>query len=112
MANNRLGIDLNVEYPVCDHEALIAAGGTSNDCLAKIGVERRTGVCLEILDRLNKQSFELAHSVMMTTGQGWMMAFQAELASRPDRGLEAVAYAYREMKFVPGSETTWEKPQR
>ena len=104
------GIALNVEYPVCDHEALIAAGQQAMNGWQKLGTEGRTGICLEILDRLNKQSFELAHSVMMTTGQGWMMAFQAGSPHAQDRGLEAVAYAYREMKFVPG-ETTWEKPQ-
>ena len=47
----------------------------------------------EILDRLNKRSFEIATAVMMTTGQGWMMAFQAGAPHAQDRGLEAVAYA-------------------
>jgi phenylacetic acid degradation protein paaN len=104
------GIDLNVQYPVCDHEVLIAAGQQAMTGWQKAGADGRTGICLEILDRLNKQSFELAHAVMMTTGQGWMMAFQAGAPHAQDRGLEAVAYAYREMSFVPG-ETTWEKPQ-
>jgi phenylacetic acid degradation protein paaN len=75
-----------------------------------VGADGRTGICLEILDRLNKQSFELAHAVMMTTGQGWMMAFQAGAPHAQDRGLEAVAYAWREQSFVP-AETVWEKPQ-
>jgi hypothetical protein len=35
------------------------------------------GVALEALVRLNKKSFELAYAVMHTTGQGFMMAFQA-----------------------------------
>jgi len=48
--------------------------------------------------------------VMMTTGQGWMMAFQAGAPHAQDRGLEAVAYAYREQSFVP-AETVWDKPQ-
>ena len=104
------GIDLNVQYPVCDHEALIAAGQAAMASWQKIGSEGRTGICLEILDRLNKQSFELAHAVMMTTGQGWMMAFQAGAPHAQERGLEAVAYAWREQKFVP-AEATWEKPQ-
>ena len=104
------GIDLNVQYPVCDHEALIAAGQQAMTGWQKAGADGRTGICLEILSRLNQQSFEIAHSVMMTTGQGWMMAFQAGAPHAQDRGLEAVAYAYREMSFVPG-ETTWEKPQ-
>jgi phenylacetic acid degradation protein paaN len=104
------GVDLNVQYPVCDIEALIAAGEQAMAGWQAVGADGRTGICMEILDRLNKQSFEIAHSVMMTTGQGWMMAFQAGAPHAQDRGLEAVAYAYREQKFVP-AETTWEKPQ-
>ncbi len=104
------GIDLNVQYPVCDIETLIAAGEAAMTGWQKVGADGRTGICLEILDRLNKQSFELAHAVMMTTGQGWMMAFQAGSPHAQDRGLEAVAYAYREQSFVP-AETVWEKPQ-
>ncbi|NJD24483.1 MAG: phenylacetic acid degradation protein PaaN [Betaproteobacteria bacterium] len=104
------GIDIGTTYPVCDIEALIAAGETAMRGWQKAGADGRAGICLEILDRLNKQSFELAHAVMMTTGQGWMMAFQAGAPHAQDRGLEAVAYAWREQRFVP-HETVWEKPQ-
>jgi hypothetical protein len=45
---------------------------------------------------------------MMTTGQGWMMAFQAGGPHAQDRALEAVAYAWREQSFVP-AETTWDQ---
>jgi phenylacetic acid degradation protein paaN len=104
------GIELNVSYPVCDPEALIAAGQKAMNGWQQAGAEGRTGICLEILSRLNQQSFEIAHAVMMTTGQGWMMAFQAGAPHAQDRGLEAVAYAYREQSFVP-TETVWDKPQ-
>ena len=104
------GIELNVQYPVCEYEALIAAGQQAMVGWQKAGAAGRTGICLEILSRLNQQSFELAHAVMMTTGQGWMMAFQAGSPHAQDRGLEAVAYAYREMSFVP-AEAVWDKPQ-
>lgn len=104
------GIPLNVEYPLCDIESLIAAGQQAMSGWQAIGAAGRVGVCLEMLDRLNKQSFEIAHAVMMTTGQGWMMAFQAGGPHAQDRGLEAVAYAWREMSFVP-AEAVWEKPQ-
>lgn len=104
------GIDLNVQYPVCDPEALIASGQQAMLGWQKIGAIGRTGICLEILDRLNKQSFEIAHAVMKTTGQGWMMSFQAGGPHAQDRGLEAVAYAWREQSFVP-HETVWDKPQ-
>jgi phenylacetic acid degradation protein paaN len=104
------GPALNVRYPVCNAQALIDAGLKAMTGWQKIGAAGRTGICLEILDRLNKRSFEIAHAVMMTTGQGWMMAFQAGAPHAQDRGLEAVAYAWREQSFVPG-ETLWEKPQ-
>ena len=104
------GIAIGTTYPVCDIDALIAAGEKAMAGWQAAGAEGRTGVCLEILDRLNKQSFELAHAVMMTTGQGWMMAFQAGAPHAQERGLEAVAYAWREQRFVP-HEATWEKPQ-
>lgn len=104
------GVTLEVQYPVCDPQALITSGQAAMPAWQALGVQGRTGVCIEMLDRMNKASFEIAHAVMMTTGQGWMMAFQAGAAHAQDRGLEAVAYAYREQSFVP-SETLWEKPQ-
>ncbi|MBU0750622.1 MAG: phenylacetic acid degradation protein PaaN [Gammaproteobacteria bacterium] len=108
--NSPYGVALGVEYPVCEPQALIDAGLAAMDGWQRIGAAGRAGICVEILDRLNRQSFEIAHAVMMTTGQGWMMAFQAGSPHAQDRGLEAVAYAWREMSFVP-TEATWEKPQ-
>ncbi|WP_415258152.1 phenylacetic acid degradation protein PaaN [Thauera phenylacetica] len=104
------GVALDVSYPVCDPDALIAAGLEAMKGWQAVGADGRTGICLEILERLNKQSFEIAHAVMMTTGQGWMMAFQAGGPHAQDRGLEAVTYAWREQSFVP-AEARWEKPQ-
>jgi len=104
------GVELNVQYPVCDPQALIDAGLAAMPAWQALGAEGRTGVCLEALARINRASFEIAHAVMLTTGQGWMMAFQAGGPHAQDRGLEAVAYAWREMSFVPAS-SRWEKPQ-
>ncbi len=104
------GIEMGVRYPVCEPEALITAAQAAMDGWRAVGAAGRVGVCLEILDRLNKRSFEIAHAVMMTTGQGWMMAFQAGGPHAQDRGLEAVTYAWDEMSRVP-AETVWEKPQ-
>ncbi|MEY5098037.1 MAG: hypothetical protein RJA36_756 [Pseudomonadota bacterium] len=104
------GAALDVRYPVCDPEALVAAGQAAMKGWQAIGAAGRTGICLEILDRIYRQSFEMGHAVMMTTGQGWMMAFQAGAAHALDRGLESVAYAWREQSFVP-AESHWEKPQ-
>ncbi len=104
------GAELNVRYPVCEPEALVQAGLAAMKGWQAVGAEGRTGICLEILARLHAQSFEIAHAVMMTSGQGWMMAFQAGGPHAQDRGLEAVTYAWREQSFVP-KEAVWEKPQ-
>ena len=104
------GVPLGIEYPACDPQALIDAGLAAMPAWQRLGPAGRTGVCLEALARINKASFEIAYTVMFTTGQGWMMAFQAGGPHAQDRGLEAVAYAWREMSFVP-HEARWEKPQ-
>ena len=103
------GVALDVRYPVCDPQALVAAAQAAMPAWQALGAEGRVGICLEVLQRLNRQSFEIAHAVMMTSGQGWMMAFQAGGPHAQDRGLEAVAYAWREMSFIP-AQATWEKP--
>lgn len=72
--------------PLCDHEVLIEASLAAMKGWQAVGAAGRTGMCLEILARLNRQSFELGHAVMMTTGQGWMMAFQAGAPHAQDRG--------------------------
>jgi phenylacetic acid degradation protein paaN len=102
------GIDLKVTYPKPDVDALVAAARAAGRGWAAADVDARTGVCLEILHRLNKRSFEIAFAVMHTTGQGFMMAFQAGGPHAQDRGLEALAYAYDEMTRCP-AQATWEK---
>ena len=104
------GVDLGVSYPVCDAEALVAAAQKARTGWRALGPEGRVGVCLEAIRRINARSFEMSHAVMLTTGQGWMMAFQAGGPHAQDRALEAVATAWREMAEVP-AEATWEKPQ-
>jgi phenylacetic acid degradation protein paaN len=105
------GIDLGVTYPVADVASLIAAAKTAMETWGKATPEDRVGVCLEILDRLKENVFEMAYAVMHTTGQAFLMAFQAGGPHALDRGLEAVAYAYTEMHKIPGKPMRWEKPQ-
>ncbi len=104
------GLSLNISYPRCSPDALITAGKAAMSGWIKAGADTRAGVCAEILERLNNGSFEMAHAVMHTTGQPLMMAFQAAGPHAQDRGLEAVVYAWREMKHVPET-AIWEKPQ-
>jgi phenylacetic acid degradation protein paaN len=104
------GFELDVRYPQPDPDALISAQSAAMPGWRDAGVEARAGVCLEILDRLNKRSFEMAYAVMHTTGQPFVMAFQAGGPHAQDRGLEGVAYAYAEQTHH-AAEAYWEKPQ-
>src|SRR5207237_8087513 len=98
-----------ISYLKLDLDGVLKAAKGARPAWRDAGIEARVGVCLEILARLNKRSFELALAVMHTTGQAFMMAFQAGGPHAQDRGLEAVAMAYDEMKRVP-AKVVWEKP--
>ena len=104
------GLPLNISYPQCGADALIMAAKNGMSAWVNAGPDVRTGVCLEMLDRLHTHGIELAHAVMHTTGQPFVFAYQNSLAGALNRGLEAVAAAYREMKQVP-DRAIWEKPQ-
>jgi len=104
------GFKLDIRYPRVPADALIAQSEKALDTWREAGPKTWVGVSLEILKRLNQRSFEMAYAVQHTTGQGFMMAFQAGGPHAQDRGLEAVAYAWQEMARIPGL-AEWEKPQ-
>ena len=105
------GIAVGVTYPhVDDVDALMRAAQAGMPAWREAGPRGRAAVCAEILTRINARSFELAYSVMHTTGQPFVMAFQAAGPHAQDRALEAVAYGLAEMTRVP-AEARWEKPQ-
>lgn len=104
------GFDLGIRYPQVPPASLIAQSQAALESWREAGPRAWAGVSLEILKRLNQRSFEMAYAVQHTTGQGFMMAFQAGGPHAQDRGLEAVAYAWNEMARIPG-QVTWEKPQ-
>lgn len=107
------GPHLGIRYPRTEPEAAIAGAqraAAATSTWRAAGPEAWVGVALETLARLNQASFEMAYAVMHTTGQAFMMAFQAGGPHAQDRGLEAVAYAWQEMSRIPKS-AVWEKPQ-
>ncbi|USU15764.1 phenylacetic acid degradation protein PaaN [Paraburkholderia fungorum] len=104
------GFPLNVRYPKADPDALISAAAAAQRDWRLAGPQAWIGVCLEILARVNRASFEIGYSVMHTTGQAFMMAFQAGGPHAQDRALEAVVYAWDQLRRIP-ADAHWEKPQ-
>ena len=105
------GFDLGIRYPKADPAALIAAARAATPAWRAAGPHGRAGVAAEILRRINARSFEFAQAVQHTTGQAFVMAFQAGGPHAQDRGLEAVAAALDATTRGP-AEATWTKPQR
>ncbi|GAA3123839.1 phenylacetic acid degradation protein PaaN [Streptomyces rameus] len=104
------GVELGVTYPHADVDVLLPAMRAGQRAWRDAGPETRAVVCLEILKRISDRTHEFAHAVMHTSGQAFMMAFQAGGPHAQDRGLEAVAYAYAEQVRTPGT-AEWTKPQ-
>ncbi|MEU7043760.1 phenylacetic acid degradation protein PaaN [Streptomyces varsoviensis] len=104
------GLELGIEYPHTDVDALLPAMRTGMAAWREAGPEARAAVCLEILARISARTHEFAHAVMHTSGQAFMMAFQAGGPHAQDRGMEAVAYAYEEQTRTPRT-ADWSKPQ-
>ena len=108
------GLEMGVRYPRVTPDgvpALLEAATAGMPAWRDAGIEARVGVGLEILQRLHGRIFEMANAVQHTSGQAFVMAFQAGGAHALDRALEAIAYAYAEMTRVPAT-AVWEKPGR
>src|SRR5688500_7256284 len=110
------GFDLGISYPRVPAsdaavDALVSAARAEMKAWRDAGPDGRVAVGLEILDRLHGRIFELANAVQHTSGQAFVMAFQAGGAHALDRALEAIAYAWTEMTRTPAT-AVWEKPGR
>ena len=105
------GFELGIDYPRIAPNEAVAAAKAAASRWRTASPDTRAGVAVEILSRLNAASFCIAHAVQHTTGQAFMMAFQAGGPHAQDRALEAAAHAWTEQKRQPAT-ARWRKPQR
>ncbi|MDR8410948.1 phenylacetic acid degradation protein PaaN [Nonomuraea sp. 3-1Str] len=105
------GLDLGVTYPEPDAGLLVEAAKAAMPAWRDAGPDARALACVEIVHRINQRSFELAHAVQHTTGQAFVMAFQAGGPHAQDRALEAIAYGHAAMT-VSAASARWEKPAK
>jgi phenylacetic acid degradation protein paaN len=102
------GIALNIQYPKTNLSAILPAAVRAKDAWSKVDIDTRAGMCLEILHQLHVRSFEIGYATMHTTGAPFALAFGQGGPHAQERGLEAVAMAYQEMRAIP-AEALWEK---
>jgi phenylacetic acid degradation protein paaN len=95
------GDKLGVTYSNQTVDANITLAKSSQLSLSKLSIEHRFAMLKESLDNLEKRFFELAYATMHTTGQSFMMSFQASGPHAADRALEAMVASYLELNTFP-----------
>jgi len=100
---------LNISYPTFSTASLITKSKAAFHQWRKVSAKDRAGILMESLERIKSRFFEVAYATMHTTGQGYMMAFQASGPHAADRALEAIAAGYEELNRFP-EKVMWDKP--
>ncbi len=99
---------LGIQYPKFAPEVLISNAKSAQKVWSKTSADIRAAVLLDALDRVALRFFEIAYATMHTTGQSFMMSFQASGPHANDRALEVLSMAYHELNRFP-SDVTWVK---
>lgn len=100
---------LNISYPTFSVGDLIEKSKKGFHQWRKVSAQDRAGILIESLERVKGRFFEIAYATMHTTGQGYMMAFQASGPHAADRAMEAIAAGYEEIQRFP-AKALWDKP--
>lgn len=103
------GKSLGITYPIFDVETLVVRAGTAFSEWKKVSVDDRAEILVDALERIKNRFFEMAYATQHTTGQSFIMSFQASGPHANDRALEALAMGYEELNRFP-SQVSWEKP--
>lgn len=100
---------LGVAYPTATVEVLIDNAQKAYATWRHTTPQVRAGLLIESLERLRPRFHEIAQATQHTTGQSYMMSFQASGPHAADRALETIAVAYDELTHFP-RHARWEKP--
>lgn len=100
---------IGVSYPLFSAQQIIARAAVAQKQFRNTSAEERAGILVECLEAIKQKFFEIAYATMHTTGQSFMMSFQASGPHSNDRALEPIALGYEELKRFP-SNVMWEKP--
>lgn len=100
---------LDITYPVYESEELIINARQAANLWKNTTPAERSGLLVESLERIKAHFFDIALATQHTTGQSWMMSFQASGPHAADRALETIALGYYEQSRFP-EKVMWEKP--
>lgn len=92
---------LGIHYPRLDAAHLISNGNKAFEVWRKVSVDERFRMLAESLENVSHRFFEIAYATMHSTGQSFLMSFQASGPHACDRALEVMASAYEQLTYFP-----------
>ena len=99
---------IGVKYAQYDVPTLVHNASAAFNIWKKADLDLRIKVLSNSLERVKERFFEMAYATMHTTGQSFLMSFQASGPHACDRALEVLATAYQQMTVYP-SNVVWTK---
>ena len=99
---------LGIHYPQINVETLISNAKEGFSQWKKLSPEQRFDILYTSLQNVSKRFFEMAYATMHTTGQSFLMSFQASGPHACDRALEVMVAAYEQLTYYP-EQTDWIK---
>lgn len=103
------GFPLGITYPQWSVNTLASNAVNAQKQWSRLSPADRAAVCIELLEQAASYFFEIGYATMHSTGQGFVMAFQASGPHAFDRALEAVVTGLAATTYFDYS-TTWTKP--
>jgi phenylacetic acid degradation protein paaN len=100
---------LGVKYPLLGVSDYVQQAATAQQEWSQTKVDHRVDVLIDSLDAIKEKFFEIAFATQHTTGQSFMMSFQASGPHANDRAMEAIAAGYEALTQYPEN-VIWEKP--
>ncbi len=100
---------LGIQYPTYFIDSTIQHSKRAMQAWKKTTPQERAGILVETLERIKTHFFEIAYATMHTTGQSFIMSFQASGPHSLDRAMEPIALGLHELTRFP-HEVVWEKP--
>lgn len=103
------GFPLEITYPQLPVLTALERAQRAQKQWQRLNVRQRAAVLIEALEQAAADFFTLAYATMHTTGQGFVMAFQASGPHAFDRALETIATGVLAIECF-AQEALWRKP--
>lgn len=99
---------LGIHYPKTSVDVLINQAQDGFNQWRKLNPQQRFDILFETLEAVSARFFEIAYATMHTTGQSFLMSFQASGPHACDRALEVMVTGLEQLQYYP-ADVDWVK---